>query len=231
MNRSNYKACVACKEPPLGSLDEVEEEVQGEFELYVPGGEEKLYCDVLKGVMVVGSALFYASSEGFALQKFYVAEEKWPTFNRYEFWEYCVFSDFMEKEKVTEIADPFTIPPYPNLFPIAAFYANNMANVHLEPKTAHKFLQSLPFDAHIKETLEQLSFHMYQMLGGSSGSDSPSMQMPQKKNSRPGGGIRLLTRDKSVREQVAAQMSKAAGLTYQRPDPPTSDPRKSSTNF
>ncbi len=213
VNRSNYAQCASCSEPPLGSgLAEGDDgssvaEEKGRNAscawLHEPRGEEKAYFAILKGVVAVGSSLCYSTTEGFALQQFSVETEGWSTWARYDFWQYCIFSDYCDKTHQSSFPkDPKSIPAYPDLFPVTAFYLNAMVSVRMPAELATSFLARLPFETTIRETLSQLSYRLYESHQKSA-SSSPA---------QPSSGVRVMNRNRLIesRKNIALQMSKAA---------------------
>ena len=242
--------------------------------LYAPSAGERPYFHILKSVLVVASAAFHTSSGGFALQHLKLEKNKWNTLRRYDFWEWCIFSDYMEKvrfflcffpsfsssvaciffshmsdplfwsltqTKTQSIANPASVPPYPDLFPIAAFYANCMANVHLDHDTAQSFLKRLPVNGQIRDTLEQLSFRMYEMAQDDHSPSKSAMHDARRSSQIAGtGGVRVLPKQGSVRKNAAAQLNRAASrmasqsdlpltVKEKRPPPPLAGPEDDST--
>ena len=222
VNRSMYSVCSSCNEAPLGSLpaedsskekskdnekEKAHEYVVVNEELYLPKEDEKPFFDILKSCLVVGSAAFHTSSEGFALHKLSFCN----VWTKYELWEYFIFSDYVEKKKLKKIEGSCKdIEPYPDLFPIAAFYTNAMSSIRLHPDLASKFIKRMPLHDDIKETLEQLSLRMYDIAqrleappsaAGSNVSTKEFLsQAPRRKS-----GMRVI-KDQSVKRLVASQV-------------------------
>ena len=192
--------------------------------LYKPSTAEEEYFQVIKSALVVGSAASYSSSEGVALQYLFVEKTTWAILKRYEFWEWCIFSDYESKAQV-QVKDPMQVPAYPDLFSIAAFYANCMASLHLTHSTAQQYLKQLPVKKEITETLAQLSFRMYELAESDSGPgvNANMTSVEHRKSSQ--GGVRVLAKQGSVRKNVAARISSAANkhqitVPENRPKPP-----------
>lgn len=153
MNKGAYELCAACSEPPLGAGgDDASTEEGGKAkELFAaPKHEDRAYYELLKSVLIVGSTAFCSSMGGLVLQQqqfsveaevsffaffsffFTCCVQKLSIWSRYDFWQWCIFSDFCEKSgmSVAQVAkDPYSIPAYPDLFPLAAFYLNAMVSV------------------------------------------------------------------------------------------------------
>ena len=235
VNRANYAQCVTCAELPLGSgltdgddLSSLTEDRSKGLScawMHEPKGEEKAYFDLMKRVISVGSALCSSSSEGYALQHFSVEKESWAIWSRYDFWQYCIFSDYCEKARLTVMPkDPLLIPAYPDLFPLAAFYLNAMVSMHLPADLAVSFLARLPFEATIRETLAQLSYRLYE-------SQQKNLSSSALLSSQPAaGGVRVMNRSRLIesRKNAALQLSRKAAqnvpFTPKRPPPPSVAP-------
>jgi hypothetical protein len=154
VNKGAYELCAACSEPPLGAggADDASTEEGGKAkELFAaPKHEDRAYYELLKSVLIVGSTAFCSSMGGLVLQQqqfsveaevflsfsflsfFTFCVQKLSIWSRYDFWQWCIFSDFCEKSgmSVAQVAkDPYSIPAYPDLFPLAAFYLNAMVSV------------------------------------------------------------------------------------------------------
>ncbi len=98
--------------------------------------------------------------------------------------------------------DPYSIPAYPELFPLAAFYLNAMVSVRLPVDLASSFVKRLPFASQIRDTLNELSSRLVESR------DAPS-SAPSRNSNR---GVRVMNRSRLLNSQkmVAAQMSKVA---------------------
>jgi hypothetical protein len=237
VNRANYAQCAACSEPPLGagmadgddlsSLTEDRHKGQPCTWMHEPKGEEKAYFDVMKRVVSIGSALCSSSSEGFALQQFSVEKEGWVIWSRYDFWQYCIFSDYCDKARLSAMPkDPLLIPAYPDLFPLAAFYLNAMVSIHLPSNLAVSFLARLPFEATIRETLSQLSYRLYE----SQHKNASSSSIPVLHAAGGSGGVRVMNRSRFIesRKNAALHLSRKASqdlpMLPKRPPPPNMGP-------
>ena len=237
MNRADYLACKSCAETPLGvgrkTSDQQKQKQQQPVQvsplLYQPKGEEKAYFDILKSVVVVAGAIYHSSSEGYALQQFSVEKEGWAIWSRSEFWQYCIFSDYCEKAKIAVISDPRAIPAYPDLFPLAAFYANAMVSARVPRDLAVMVLERLPVDSAITATLSQLSSRLYESVSVQEQQQraplSTSASLPAVK------GVRVVSKGrlKESRRFMAAQMTKVAtgeASAEKRPPPPSMSPRR-----
>lgn len=148
VNTAMYTSCLGCAEQPLGGVERPA--------VYVPRSsvEERLFR-LIRTVLVHASSIFSSPRE-FGLAKLGTAK----AFDKFELWEWCIFSDYAEKESVALAAiQPLQVPAYPTLFPIAAFYTSAMSALLMPARTV-TFLSRLPFEATIRETLTTLTVRL-----------------------------------------------------------------------